>query len=225
MFRKMVSAWVAVGLSGLVVCGCEAVSGRHSFANDPLLVNKKPIEGKVDAAGPTAIARNEIPAPAMPPQALASAHTLPEIRLGTGATAATPTPVPARTVAGSAREPVPAATASRVKDSAGVAALPAVRRQVPETYGHAPDYTWLQGILERHSRGSWELRYGDPAVDDRWGGKVTLPDEPRLAAFQDGDLILVEGEIVPDQGPPSAWRHFPEYRVKEIWLVQRKGAR
>jgi hypothetical protein len=227
MVMKNVRAWVAAGLSGIVFCGCEAVSGRNPFANDPLLVAKKPVEGKVDSAGPKVIARNEIFAPAMPPQALASVQTLPQDLPETTASAAapSPTPVPATTAVGTAREPVPAATASRIKDSAGAAALPAVRRQVPETFGHAPDYTWLQGVLEKHSGGSWELRFGDPAVDDKWGGKVILPDEPRLAAFQDEDTILVEGDILPDQGPPSAWRHFPQYRVKEIWLVQRKSTR
>jgi hypothetical protein len=207
----------------MLICGCESAS-RRPYPETPLLTNRKPVEGKVENAGPALLARNDIPAPPLPPEALASAKTLAEsLTKGEAVARDYPAGVPAKPAVGTVREPVPAITVSRVKQAPEVTALPAVRRQVPETYGHGADYTWLQGVLEKHAQGSWELRFCDPAVKDKWGGKVTLTADPCLTPFKDGDLILVQGEVLQDQGAPNAWRHFPHYRVREIWLVERKS--
>jgi hypothetical protein len=109
---------------------------------------------------------------------------------------------------------------ARTKPLPEVPASPPIRRQVPETYGHAADYTWLQGVLDKHYQGQFGLRYCEPSVEDRWGGKVTLADDPRLAQFHDGDQILVEGELVGDQTARDARHRYPTYRIREIWLVQ-----
>src|SRR5262245_60691046 len=52
--------------------------------------------------------------------------------------------------------------------------LPAATPLKPgEKFGHAPDYRWVAGVLDRHLRGAyWTLRYADLSADDPWGGKV-----------------------------------------------------
>jgi hypothetical protein len=120
----------------------------------------------------------------------------------------------------SAETAVVATPATRSKEITTVVTAPAIRRQVPETHGNATDYGWLQGVLEKHYAGRWELRYCNPSVEDKWGGKVSIIDDPKLALFKEGDLVLVEGELIPEAGPRDAWRHFPQYRVREIWLAQ-----
>lgn len=87
-------------------------------------------------------------------------------------------------------------------------------RTVPENYGHDPDRRWLQGVLERHYRGYWCLRYCDPSVEDEFGGKVRLQDDERVANFRDGDVVAVSGQIVEQTGLN------PLYRIQDIWLVR-----
>jgi homeobox protein ESX1 len=105
------------------------------------------------------------------------------------------------------------------------AGAPGPRQPVQGTHGHAADYTWLQGILDKHYLGHLNLRYCDCTVEDTWGGKVRLLDDPRLAQLKEGDVVFVEGELVRDQAqaPGSTWKQYPTYRVREVQLVQRKN--
>jgi hypothetical protein len=100
----------------------------------------------------------------------------------------------------------------------------AVVRQVDGKYGHAADYTWLQGELDRHYRGHLELRYRPLSEDDQYGGKVRLEDDPRLAEFRPGDVIAVEGELLTDPDGPAAapWAQYRRYHVRAVQLVGRK---
>src|SRR5207245_1746318 len=49
-----------------------------------------------------------------------------------------------------------------------------LRRTAAGKYGHDAAYRWLQGVLERHPRGYWCVRYCDPSVEGDIGGKVRL---------------------------------------------------
>jgi hypothetical protein len=95
------------------------------------------------------------------------------------------------------------------------AAEPQPRRVVNGNYGHDDDYHWLQGVLERHHRGYWSLRYSDPSVEDEFGGKIRLKDDDRLAAFHDGDVIGLSGELLNREANPI-------YAARDLWLVRQK---
>jgi hypothetical protein len=96
--------------------------------------------------------------------------------------------------------------------------------KVDGKYGHAADYSWVQGELDRHYRGHLELRYRSVAEDDPYGGKVRLDDDPRLAQFRPGDIIMVQGELLTDPDGPNAapWAQYRRYHVRDVRLVERK---
>lgn len=91
-------------------------------------------------------------------------------------------------------------------------------------FGHDAGYTTLQGIVDRHHHGHVYLRYCDPRTEDQWGGKVCLDDDPRLASVKEGDVLRVEGNIVPeaDTTRRHTWKHYPRYHVKNLELIQPK---
>lgn len=213
MSRIISRWWLCAGLVATSALGCESAA-RRPYADDPFLMNRKPVVAEAAAASPGALARTEPPPPTPPSTALASAAVADE----TQPTPATPAPVPDMA---DAKPPVPAVPVARTKPLPEPPASPPIRRQVPETYGHAADYTWLQGVLDKDYQGQVGLRYCEPSLEDRWGGKVILADDPRLAQFHDGDLILVEGELVKDKAAVDARHRYPTYRLGEIWLVQR----
>ena len=95
------------------------------------------------------------------------------------------------------------------------------RIDAPGRFAHDSEYRWLQGVLERHYKGYYCLRYADSSVEDLYGGKVRLVDDQRVSQFHDGDVLRIEGELVSenDVGPHARWEN-PYYRVKGIELVQ-----
>jgi hypothetical protein len=133
-------------------------------------------------------------------------------------------PTPAVVAAGNARQPVPVVPALNTRPAAEVAATPAVHHKVDGTYGRATDHAWLQGVLDKHYRGHFDLRYCDATVEDDWGGKVHLEDDDRLKDFQDGDVIYVEGELVRENGQVvlGHQNHYPRYRIRQVELVRHK---
>jgi len=109
-----------------------------------------------------------------------------------------------------ARDEEPRKTAVVVK------AIPVARLKAPGVYGHAPDHSWLQGVLEQADSGQFILHYGDSSAEDPWGSRVNLETDPRLVQLRPGDVVRVEGEII------SKEKASPRYRVREVWLVQRQ---
>jgi hypothetical protein len=97
-------------------------------------------------------------------------------------------------------------------------------RRADGKYGAARDYTWLQGELDRHyRRGHLELRFRPPSEDDAFGGKVRLENDPRLAEFHPGDVVVVEGELIRDPDPNAgATAQYPRYHIRDIRLIERK---
>ena len=88
---------------------------------------------------------------------------------------------------------------------------------MPGSYGHDSDRRWLQGVVQRPARGGCFIRYCDPSVEDEFGGKIQVEDEAALASFRDGDVVGVQGELLPAEN--SAGQN-PRYRVHQVWPVQ-----
>jgi hypothetical protein len=197
MLRKMRWTWLTALVAGGLGAGCGLTSSRP-FPPDPLLLSKRPVEGKVEATAPRQFAFNPPDPPAVPDPAATARQT--------------PAPVEPRAV--------PAVPASRAKDpAASPASQPA---QTPSgVYGHAEDYSWLKGVLIRHPNGSVDLRYCDIAAEDRWGGKVCLEPDSRLNAVRDGQVIYVEGSLVPetDETPLTTWNSYPTYHIRVLRTV------
>ena len=102
---------------------------------------------------------------------------------------------------------------------------PDVRAGLPlrpgQRFGHAADYKWVAGILDRHQKGGyWTVRYAPSGEDDPWGGKVRLLDEERLTGFTSGDVVYVEGELLaPRSAADSA--NYPPFRVTDVRLLEK----
>ncbi|VTS05205.1 hypothetical protein [Tuwongella immobilis] len=98
--------------------------------------------------------------------------------------------------------------------------------EVNGVYGHGTNHAWLQGVVDRHYRGYWNLRYHDASQEDAWGGKVKLLDDARLSSLRDGDVVFVEGEVLrkDDSASNEARDGYPTYRITNIWVISRKPA-
>lgn len=99
-------------------------------------------------------------------------------------------------------------TERRIQD---VPAVPGNR-----TYGHAEDYTWLIGRLQKISTPTeqWKIRYAPIDEEDQWGGSMVLAPDARLARYNDGDIVYLEGQIIAPR--PSLYVSGPLYRLRSI---------
>ncbi len=210
---------------GILALGCSTAD-RRPYQQDPLLISKKPVETRAQNARPTLLAQAD-PTPPMGPGVSLAAAPQPIVPATAPSVVVQSDPepgVPAHTVStfSGAVEAIPAV---RVKDSQsppGPPVVTAIERKVHGTYGNGPDYGWLQGVVDRHYRGQWYLRYCDSSVEDKNGGKVCLADDPRLSQLKDGDVIFVEGEIVQEKEPVNRgpWHHYPRYQIRTLKPVQ-----
>jgi hypothetical protein len=221
MRPRFVRLGCAALLTAGLAAGCQSTAGTAKpYPKDPLLLSKKPIEGglgtPITAPTPPQLASAEPAQPQVPTTALVSGTAPP--------TGISSVPRPYNGYVAD-RSTVAARPVATIK--APLEATPAVRSSAAQAsnFGHAPDHRWLQGVLDKHYQGHFNLRYCDASVDDSWGGKVRLEDDPRLAQFQDGDVIRVEGVLVPkdDKSPTEAWHRYPHYRIESVELIQRKN--
>jgi hypothetical protein len=213
-YRRRLAVALLAGLIG----GCQSTSHENAYPKDPLLLTKKPVDGKAaPAPSPVMTASNEPAAPVLPATALASMQR--PVDEKAPANGGPFMPIPPHT------GPTLATPVSRSPEASAPADVPGSRRQVPGKYGHAPDYTWLQGVIDKHYHGHIHLRYCDPTVADPYGGKVCLEDDTRLSQFQQGDVILVEGALVSDgeAANKTGWKHYRSYRIRDAWLVEHKS--
>lgn len=220
MRRQLARIWLTAAGGGCLALGCQANLWRHSYSEDPLLLSKKSVVGKVDPSGPVRVAQAEPEAPGLPPAALAAASSIPDDNPPAAATT-TQGPSGNGIPVEQARPPLSASLASRSGQASGTPVFSTAQRHVSANYGHAPDYSWLQGIVERSPHGPLELRYCDAAVPEKWGGKVRLEDDPRLLPFQDGDELIIIGDLLP-YGEPSGNTlpaPYPTYRVLDVRLI------
>jgi len=90
------------------------------------------------------------------------------------------------------------------------------------TFGHASDYSWLIGKIQRLqvNGGSWKIRYAPLDQLDRWGGSVVLSEDVRVEKFEDGELVYVDGEIIADR--PTIYLTGPLYRITAIHKLNDK---
>jgi hypothetical protein len=97
-------------------------------------------------------------------------------------------------------------------------------------FGHAEDYTWLQGQVEySHVSKGWRLRYASVDETDSYGGSVTLIENELLHNLKDGQHLRVEGQITVDpeilpvgrtSGLSQSRTISPHYRVDTVSPVQ-----
>src|SRR5262249_61649130 len=98
---------------------------------------------------------------------------------------------------------------------------PALPLSPGQTFGHAADYKWVAGILDRHVKGGyWTLRFADSGEDDPWGGKVRLLADDRLAGFDSGDVLYLEGELLAPRSAADSANH-PPFRINDVRLVEK----
>lgn len=228
------------------------------YPEEPLLLSKPPVEGKIEVFDGPQLSRSEPVAPPLPADALVSIprplplgppHPVlatttaePPRAESTASTEPAPSP-PAKPPVSAApakmsKAPVPARPVSRSRETASTTTVPpapviptpppaatAEAKSIAGVFGHETGYSWLQGTVDKHYRGKLYLRYCDPTIEDRLGGKVCLEDDPRLADCRDGDVIFVEGELAGDANvaPRDGWRQYPHYRIKSLRVVQRKN--
>jgi hypothetical protein len=95
--------------------------------------------------------------------------------------------------------------------TAGEAPAPA---QSTSGLGHAPDYSWLVGRVERWGQSKMcRLRYASVEEIDPHGGSVTLVGEPeQLENVQDGQVLRVRGRLL----NPDSHTAAPAYQVEAI---------
>jgi hypothetical protein len=228
MTDRVFRAGFAGLLGAALIAGCHSAQTEESYPKDPLLLSKKPVAGKATDGRSELLAMSEPAAPELPAVALASAPKSPasgsDGRASPSRLATSGRMVNAKPVA-MAKQPLTASPAARTGNAAEASATPASRHVVDGVYGHSPDYTWLQGVLDRHYHGHMNLRFCDPTVEDPYGGKVCLVDDPRLSQFQEGDVVAVEGAMVPAEESTGERRghHYPRYRIRDVQLIERKN--
>jgi hypothetical protein len=83
----------------------------------------------------------------------------------------------------------------------------------PSTYAHAPDFSWLSGILEPGRTAKILLLRFSTDDSDRFGGSVTLVlDEKQAVGLRVGQAVRVEGALL----DPDADGLRPGYRVSAV---------
>ena len=78
-------------------------------------------------------------------------------------------------------------------------------------FGHAPDYSWVCGEVQRTRKG-WHLRYAGVDETDTYGGSVTLNDDARLADLKEGEVFVVKGHLQ----SPDVHNSAPVYVVSDV---------
>lgn len=234
MRKRFLRFGCLVAAGGAFVLGCQ--SGPKGYPSGPLLSSKQPVAGKTGSEAPVQVADAEPRAPQLPATALAAlppderdrpaALGLPtgSVRPNESSADAAPAASSPFRTAGRSRGPVTATPAVRSSEGGETPVGPALERKVAGQFGHGDDYSWLQGVLEKHYRGRLYLRYCDPSTEDTHGGKVCLDHDPVLAQFKDGDVIHVEGSMAAEKDPTrhEGWKHFPQYRIRSAKLIEHK---
>ncbi|MBW3538981.1 MAG: hypothetical protein KY476_01800 [Planctomycetes bacterium] len=87
---------------------------------------------------------------------------------------------------------------------------------LPDPYAHDPEYRWLRGVVDYdRTNETWNIIYDlEPAASDRWGGTLTLVDDPLLARLRDGDVVLIEGRV--DASTRDRTGRKPRYRIEHL---------
>jgi hypothetical protein len=237
-------------LGSSLALGCQS-SRKTPYADNPLLMSREPLLQsftKNSPVVPTADPKpNTLPNPqptvkpwgnSVKQTSNVTAAPIPDgPQLGATGETLTIKPPPAATPAivvpppESTKNVVPAEPVFTPSKAPAVLPTPPIPPQPVNTgimpmsyqrFGHAPDYSWLQGEFDIHYRGFKELRFRSASEEDAFGGKVRLVDDARLNEFKPGDVVRVDGELVRDE---TNGGQYPRYHVKSIQLVERKTAK
>ena len=80
----LLRACLISAITAACLAGCKGNVPQPAYPNDPLLVSKKPVEGKLESKKPQAVVRAESTIPPLPIEALvarpAPDHSLPQAR-------------------------------------------------------------------------------------------------------------------------------------------------
>ena len=100
--------------------------------------------------------------------------------------------------------------------AASVAPVATTSPQAVGSFGYDRNYSWLKGKLEyARSADRWKLRYIPiDAASDEYGGSVVLPSDSKLAGFQHGDFVKVEGTL--GTRDEQTGDYAPQYRVASV---------
>jgi hypothetical protein len=192
MGKVLLRVGLAAALAG-VLPGCGLTLRRPPYPEDPLLVSKRPLRSLPAQAEPALLVQTEPAVLPIPPSALVSLQQMPHSLLAEASATPPERSIPARPAVRSNRHTPDATTTSRRPPTGPAEAL---QGGVP--LGHAPDYSWIQGVLLLE-RGRLHLHFGEAGSLDGWGGRMDVQDDPRLRRYREGDLIRIEGEILHDR--------------------------
>lgn len=180
----------------LVACGCALFREPAGLPKDPLLQISKPVERKPGQAIDEQFAFAHPSAPAAPDMAaLARAYRLPVDE-----------------------KDFPA-------NRPQFEATPVSRPGRPEPLqGHAPDFSWIIGVLEIQPDGVRLIRFDRSAPADL--ASVILAPTDLFASFGSGDVLFVEGAL----GDPlkmeiasPAYRPYRARTVKKLFSASNSG--
>jgi hypothetical protein len=214
MLAKRIQCWLAALAAGSLAVGCGQTSASRTSAPDPLFLSKRPVAGKFDAKAPKqAVADAALP-PAVPTTSMAE---------GGDKVADPNTQSIGQDEKSRQEKSVPATPVSRPRPLDEFKPDSGSSSPASLMYGHAADYSWIRGVLDKHYRSGMNIRYCDLSEEDPHGGKFVLEDEPQLASYRDGDIVWIEGELLPKlRGAESSpWERFRSYRIHTIRLEQR----
>src|SRR5262249_50704628 len=92
-----------------------------------------------------------------------------------------------------------------------------------ELFGHAQDFHWLIGTLEKNNQGQPCLRLAPANPDSSKDGLIHLLPESELASFMPGDLLFIEGELSnsPDRQASNSPQSSGVYHVRSVKLLEK----
>jgi hypothetical protein len=103
-------------------------------------------------------------------------------------------------------------------DRPGGAVCAHSRATADRSWGHAGDYRWLLGTLQRdEARGCWMVHYAGGTEADHYAGWLELIHPGPMTGFRCGQLVRVEGELV----DPAPHEIRPAYRVHSLQVLDR----
>ena len=220
MKRNTLKRWLEACLVGSVVAGgCnrqevplakndgDLVPPASALAQkDPKPASVKHSDGVLVATSyvapdgtPEMSAKEKRPAAELPPVVFADPPAAPSVPTSAPAM---PKPLSAETVAAALPSNLKTPTKMAVQDELMAGA---------SRYGHAPDYSWVCGEVQRTRKG-WHLRYANVDETDTYGGSVMLNEDPRLADLKEGEVFVVKGHLQ----SPDMHNSAPVYVVSDV---------
>ncbi len=220
MRKTIWSSRFALALGMAVLGGCQ---NPLPYPDDPLLAGNHPETGRFDKPEPVQVAAAEPSMPSLPAEAYVSLPPAFRMLPHSAPTALAASPRVSEPAAVAEQSPTRSESSKPNLAPREVEALPVARHREPGVYGHAPDHSWLQGRIEQGEAGKLLLRYCNYPLEDSWGGVVVLDNDERLGQVRVGDVVRVVGSSqTVDEIADRGTRSLPSFRVRDLWLIERK---